>query len=181
MTDSPGGRQETSSPFPIRHMSSLCSVHSTKRDDTTFPSGDSDCAAWLYRPAHIESDDSSPRPIVVMAHGLGGVKEMRLDAFAERFTRLVTSASSSTTDTSGPAAARPVSCSASAVNGRTGRLRSPTPAPSTVPTPSASLCGAPPLAADTPWQLQPMTRASPQRWRSAHSPRVCPPPWRSRL
>ena len=57
-----------------------------KRDDTTFPSGDSDCAAWLYRPAYIESDDSSPRPSVVMAHGLGGVKEMRLDAFAERFT-----------------------------------------------------------------------------------------------
>ena len=67
-------------------MSSFCSVHYTKRDDTTFPSGDSGCAAWLYRPAHIESDDSSPRPIVVMAHGLGGVKEMRLDAFAERFT-----------------------------------------------------------------------------------------------
>ncbi|MGW3815339.1 alpha/beta hydrolase [Streptomyces sp. NPDC005046] len=27
-----------------------------------------------------------PRPVIVMAHGLGGVKEMRLDAFADRFT-----------------------------------------------------------------------------------------------
>ena len=176
MTDSPGGRQETPSPFPIRHMSSFCSVHYTKRDDTTFPSGDSGCAAWLYRPAHIESDDSSPRPIVVMAHGLGGVKEMRLDAFAERFTEAGYLCLVFDYRHFGASGGSPRQ-----LNGRTGRLRSPTPAPSTVPTPSASLCGAPPLAADTPWQLQPMTRASPQRWRSAHSPRVCPPPWRSRL
>ncbi|MGW4631911.1 alpha/beta hydrolase [Nocardia sp. NPDC004415] len=50
------------------------------RTDVTFPSGDGTCAAWLYTPATDES-----RPVIVMAHGVGGVKEMRLDAFAERF------------------------------------------------------------------------------------------------
>jgi len=54
------------------------------RNDLTFTSGDGTCAAWLYPPAADSS--GSPRPVVVMAHGLGGVKEMRLDAFAERFT-----------------------------------------------------------------------------------------------
>lgn len=52
------------------------------RSDVTFPSGDSTCAGWLYEP---EGATETPRPIIVMAHGLGGVKEMRLDAFAERF------------------------------------------------------------------------------------------------
>lgn len=50
------------------------------RDDVEFVSGDSYCAAWVYRP-----DGAGPPPIVVMAHGLGGVREMRLDAYAERF------------------------------------------------------------------------------------------------
>ncbi len=52
------------------------------RDDVTFPAGDSTCAAWLYTP----DTDTGARPIIVMAHGLGSVKEKRLDAFAERFT-----------------------------------------------------------------------------------------------
>jgi len=39
------------------------------------------CAAWWYEPTPAET----PGPVVVMAHGLGAVKEMRLDAFAERF------------------------------------------------------------------------------------------------
>ncbi|MCA2286935.1 alpha/beta hydrolase, partial [Mycobacterium avium] len=42
------------------------------------------CAAWLYTPSSHSADDR--RPVIVMAHGLAGVKEMRLDAFAERFT-----------------------------------------------------------------------------------------------
>lgn len=54
------------------------------REDVTFPSGDDHCAAWLYRPDE-PSGATGARPIVVMAHGLGGVKEQRLDAFAERF------------------------------------------------------------------------------------------------
>lgn len=53
------------------------------RTDTTFTSGDGTCAAWLYEPS---TSTETPGPIIVMAHGLAGVKEMRLDAFAERFT-----------------------------------------------------------------------------------------------
>ena len=53
------------------------------RTDVTFPSGDATCAAWLYTPTNPAT---GKQPIVVMAHGLGAVKEMRLDAFAERFT-----------------------------------------------------------------------------------------------
>ncbi|WP_232679909.1 alpha/beta hydrolase [Nocardioides sp. R-C-SC26] len=54
------------------------------RADITFGSGDTFCAGWHYTPDGADADDL--RPIVVMAHGLGGVKEERLDAFAERFT-----------------------------------------------------------------------------------------------
>lgn len=54
------------------------------RTDLTFTSGDGACAAWYYTPTEHSADQ--PRPAIVMAHGLGGVKEMRLDAFAERFT-----------------------------------------------------------------------------------------------
>lgn len=53
------------------------------RRDVTFPSAETDCAAWLYTPAGQRPD--VPSPIIVMAHGLGGVKGARLDAFAERF------------------------------------------------------------------------------------------------
>lgn len=53
------------------------------RTDVTFPSGEAACAAWLYAP---DGATGEPAPIIVMAHGLGGVKEERLDAFAERFT-----------------------------------------------------------------------------------------------
>jgi len=52
------------------------------RSDVTFASGQTTCAAWLY--AGVATAES-PGPIIVMAHGLGGVKEERLDAFAERF------------------------------------------------------------------------------------------------
>lgn len=52
----------------------------TKRTDIRFPSGETECAAWLYLP-----DRDMPAPVVVMAHGLGAVKQMRLDTFAERF------------------------------------------------------------------------------------------------
>ncbi|UDY23545.1 alpha/beta hydrolase [Nocardioides sp. Kera G14] len=54
-----------------------------------FPSGSKLCAAWLYTPTAVtsrgSSDSTQARPIIVMAHGLAGVKEERLDAFAERF------------------------------------------------------------------------------------------------
>lgn len=52
------------------------------RTDVRFPSGETTCAAWLYRPTGV---GPAPRPAIVLGHGLGGVREMRLDAYAERF------------------------------------------------------------------------------------------------
>jgi dienelactone hydrolase len=51
-----------------------------ERHDTTFDSGGWRCAAWLYEP-----EGDGPFPCVVMAHGWSGVREQRLDAYAERF------------------------------------------------------------------------------------------------
>lgn len=52
-----------------------------EREDVTFPSGADRISAWLYRP-----ETTDPAPILVMAHGLGAVRTMRLDAYAERFS-----------------------------------------------------------------------------------------------
>ena len=52
------------------------------RTDVTIPSDDDTLAAWLYLPDRTKG---SKPPVIVMAHGLGAVKEMRLDAYAERF------------------------------------------------------------------------------------------------
>ncbi len=54
---------------------------SVNREDVRFNSGHDQISAWLYRPDGI----SSP-PLLVMAHGLGAVRTMRLDAYAERFS-----------------------------------------------------------------------------------------------
>jgi len=51
----------------------------TERLDVRFTSAGVQCGAWLYLP------DGGPAPVIVMAHGLGGVRGMRLDAYAERF------------------------------------------------------------------------------------------------
>lgn len=55
------------------------------REDVTFSSGPTSgsdqISAWLYRPTG--EDDA---PLLVMAHGLGAVRTMRLDAYAERFS-----------------------------------------------------------------------------------------------
>lgn len=53
----------------------------TQREDLQFTSGDDLISAWLYRPA-----GDGPAPLLVMAHGLGAVRSMRLDAYAERFS-----------------------------------------------------------------------------------------------
>lgn len=50
------------------------------RHDVTFTSGDATCAAWLYVPKGVISP-----PVVILGHGLGATREMRLDAFAEEF------------------------------------------------------------------------------------------------
>lgn len=50
------------------------------RRDVSFRSGESFCSAWLYLPVGVERP-----PVVVLGHGLGAVREMRLDAYSERF------------------------------------------------------------------------------------------------
>jgi dienelactone hydrolase len=50
------------------------------RTDVQFLSNGVKCAAWLYRP-----DRDGPLPLVVMAHGFSATRELRLDAYAERF------------------------------------------------------------------------------------------------
>ncbi|MBW8822145.1 MAG: alpha/beta fold hydrolase, partial [Streptomyces sp.] len=60
----------------------MSTAHSFTRQDITFPSGDSTCAGWLYLPTGVTSP-----PVVVLGHGLGATREMRLDAFAERFAQ----------------------------------------------------------------------------------------------
>lgn len=57
-------------------------AHPFERDDVTFLSGAARCAAWLYRPRDAAA---AAGPIVVLGHGLGAIKEMRLDAYAARF------------------------------------------------------------------------------------------------
>ncbi len=52
-----------------------------KREDVWFNSGSDRISAWLYRPA-----GNGDAPLLVMAHGLGAVRTMRLDAYAERFS-----------------------------------------------------------------------------------------------
>lgn len=51
-----------------------------RREDIDFYSNGIRCSAWLYLP-----NVDKKCPVIVMAHGLGGVREMRLDAYAERF------------------------------------------------------------------------------------------------
>lgn len=53
----------------------------TQREDIRFPSSGAMISAWLYRP-----EGGGPAPLLVMAHGLGAVRSMRLDAYAERFS-----------------------------------------------------------------------------------------------
>lgn len=51
-----------------------------ERIDVTFASQGKRCAAWLYLPS-----GSAPFPCVILAHGLGATRELRLDAYATRF------------------------------------------------------------------------------------------------
>ena len=55
-----------------------------QRHDLTFASGDASCSAWLYHPDQTENS-SEQRPLVILAHGLGATRELRLDPFASRF------------------------------------------------------------------------------------------------
>ena len=50
------------------------------RHDVSFASDDASCAAWLYLPKGVKTP-----PVVILGHGLGATREMRLDAYGERF------------------------------------------------------------------------------------------------
>jgi dienelactone hydrolase len=50
------------------------------RRDVRFKSGEAYCSGWLYLPDGVERP-----PVVILGHGLGAIREMRLDAFSERF------------------------------------------------------------------------------------------------
>ncbi|MFB6205814.1 MAG: alpha/beta hydrolase [Haloglomus sp.] len=56
-----------------------------EREESDFESRGELCAAWLYRPDEPAMADAADPPVVVMAHGFAGTREMRLPAFAERF------------------------------------------------------------------------------------------------
>ncbi|MFL6090268.1 MAG: alpha/beta hydrolase [Aeromicrobium sp.] len=58
------------------------STHTVNRHDVTFESGGDLCAAWLFLPNGVERP-----PVVILGHGLGGTREMGLDAYAERFAQ----------------------------------------------------------------------------------------------
>lgn len=51
------------------------------RGDVHFESSGIRCAAWHYQP----EDGDEAAPCVVMAHGFSATRELRLDAYAERF------------------------------------------------------------------------------------------------
>lgn len=55
-------------------------MHSKQRIDVTFTSGGERCSAWLYLP-----ESKQPAPVIVMGHGLGAVRAMRLANYADRF------------------------------------------------------------------------------------------------
>ncbi|OBC12622.1 alpha/beta hydrolase [Mycobacterium sp. 852013-50091_SCH5140682] len=58
----------------------MATAQSFTRHDVSFGSGVDTCAAWLYLPTGVTSP-----PVVILGHGLGATREMRLDAFAEPF------------------------------------------------------------------------------------------------
>ena len=53
-----------------------------ERRDVRFACGDATCAAWLYLP-----DAAERPPVVVMAHGFAGTRDVALPYFAEAFAR----------------------------------------------------------------------------------------------
>ena len=53
--------------------------------EQTFYSEGTACAARVYRPVAQTVGGDVPRPVIVMGHGFGGVRALRLYAYAERF------------------------------------------------------------------------------------------------
>src|SRR5215471_19974352 len=52
-----------------------------QREDVEFRSAETTCRGWLFRPPI----GGKSAPLVVMAHGFGGTRDMRLPAYARRF------------------------------------------------------------------------------------------------
>src|SRR6478735_2776181 len=63
-------------------MMPAMSASQAARRELYFPSGTDRCHAWLYLP---NAGVGGLPPVIVMAHGLGAIKALRLSAFAERF------------------------------------------------------------------------------------------------
>lgn len=57
-------------------------AHRYIREDIDFYSDGTRCSGWLYLPA-----TRYPAPVIVMAHGLGALRDMRLDVYAQRFAQ----------------------------------------------------------------------------------------------
>lgn len=55
------------------------------RQDVIIPFGRARMSAWIYPSPKFTKD--SPGPAIVLGHGLGGFKSMRLDAYAEVFQK----------------------------------------------------------------------------------------------
>lgn len=57
-----------------------------RRIDVEIPAGEEIMAGWLYSSQKFSS--SKPGPAIVLAHGLGATKELKLDVFASKFNEL---------------------------------------------------------------------------------------------
>lgn len=57
-----------------------------RRIDVEIPAGKERMAAWLY--ASPKATASNPGPAIVLAHGLGATKELKLDVYAAKFNEL---------------------------------------------------------------------------------------------
>jgi dienelactone hydrolase len=71
----PGAAAPVTAPVPL--------AGGVSRQDVRFACGDAVCAAWLFRPAAV-----SRPPVVVMAHGFAGTRDVGLPYFAERFAAI---------------------------------------------------------------------------------------------
>lgn len=116
----------------------------TPREDVRFASGDDLISAWLYRPP-----GDGPAPLLVMAHGLGAVRGMRLDAYAERFSAAGYACLVFDYRNFGDSEGRPRQVLDVGMQLADWARPSPTPAPSRGSTPTGSRCGAPLLPVAT--------------------------------
>jgi len=57
-----------------------------RRSNIQIPAANELMAGWLYPSAKYTA--TNPGPALVLAHGLGGTKELRLDVFADKFNQL---------------------------------------------------------------------------------------------